>query len=152
MSLMPGQTPPESCQPPPEPPSHSPRIARARHQTAFVLLQRTGQGGGLAGGAHADGNEGGQKIGGDGEARTFWNVVDVADDFQAAARADDSREQFGEAVPGTFDAGRDNAGGNDGGFEQTEVVFGEIEYFGQVRDIYRGTQIDAGQDGGPVLR
>ena len=26
---MPGQTPPESCQPPPEPPIHSPRIARA---------------------------------------------------------------------------------------------------------------------------
>ena len=26
---MPGQTPPESCQPPPEPPSHSPRMARA---------------------------------------------------------------------------------------------------------------------------
>ena len=29
MSLMPGQRPPESCQPPPEPPSHSPRMARA---------------------------------------------------------------------------------------------------------------------------
>ncbi len=26
---MPGKMPPESCQPPPEPPSHSPRIARA---------------------------------------------------------------------------------------------------------------------------
>ena len=30
MSFMPGQTPPESCQPPPEPPSHSPSSARAR--------------------------------------------------------------------------------------------------------------------------
>ena len=29
ISLMPGKIPPESCQPPPEPPSHSPRIARA---------------------------------------------------------------------------------------------------------------------------
>ena len=29
MSLMPGHSPPESCQPPPEPPSHSPRIALA---------------------------------------------------------------------------------------------------------------------------
>ena len=29
MSLTPGKTPPESCQPPPEPPSHSPRMARA---------------------------------------------------------------------------------------------------------------------------
>ena len=29
INLIPGQTPPESCQPPPEPPSHSPRIARA---------------------------------------------------------------------------------------------------------------------------
>ena len=26
---MPGKMPPESCQPPPEPPSHSPRMARA---------------------------------------------------------------------------------------------------------------------------
>ena len=29
INLMPGHTPPESCQPPPEPPSHSPKIARA---------------------------------------------------------------------------------------------------------------------------
>ena len=29
MSLIPGQTPPESCHPPPEPPSHSPSNARA---------------------------------------------------------------------------------------------------------------------------
>ena len=29
ISLIPGQTPPESCQPPPEPPNHSPRMARA---------------------------------------------------------------------------------------------------------------------------
>ena len=29
MSLMPGQTPPESCQPPPLPPNHSPSNARA---------------------------------------------------------------------------------------------------------------------------
>ena len=29
MSLIPGHSPPESCQPPPDPPNHSPRIARA---------------------------------------------------------------------------------------------------------------------------
>src|SRR5258707_74218 len=29
MSFIPGHTPPESCQPPPEPPSPSPRMARA---------------------------------------------------------------------------------------------------------------------------
>ena len=29
ISLIPGQTPPESCQPPPDPPIHSPKIARA---------------------------------------------------------------------------------------------------------------------------
>ena len=29
ISFMPGQTPPESCQPPPDPPNHSPRSARA---------------------------------------------------------------------------------------------------------------------------
>lgn len=29
ISLIPGQSPPESCQPPPEPPIHSPRMVRA---------------------------------------------------------------------------------------------------------------------------
>ena len=29
ISFIPGQTPPESCHPPPEPPIHSPKIARA---------------------------------------------------------------------------------------------------------------------------
>ena len=29
MIFMPGQMPPESCQPPPDPPNHSPRMARA---------------------------------------------------------------------------------------------------------------------------
>ena len=48
ISLMPGQTPPESCQPPPEPPSHSPRMARAatRRRSVFVELagERRGSG------------------------------------------------------------------------------------------------------------
>jgi hypothetical protein len=40
ISLMPGQTPPESCQPPPEPPSHSPSNGAGQHQPPFVLGQR----------------------------------------------------------------------------------------------------------------
>ena len=43
ISLMPGQTPPESCQPPPEPPSHSPRIARAATRRRSCFVERAGQ-------------------------------------------------------------------------------------------------------------
>ena len=39
MSFMPGQTPPESCQPPPEPPSHSPSSAARQHEAALVFVQ-----------------------------------------------------------------------------------------------------------------
>ena len=42
ISLMPGQTPPESCQPPPEPPSHSPRIA-PRGDDAGARLPASGR-------------------------------------------------------------------------------------------------------------
>ena len=37
--FTPGQTPPESCQPPPEPASHSPRIARAATSSPLRLAQ-----------------------------------------------------------------------------------------------------------------
>ncbi len=40
ISLMPGQTPPESCQPPPEPASHSPRMARAATSRRSLFRQR----------------------------------------------------------------------------------------------------------------
>ena len=88
ISLMPGQTPPESCQPPPEPPSHSPRMARAATSRRSCFLERAGERLGLAGRAHADGDQGGEQVGRDGQARALGNVVDLADDLEAAARAD----------------------------------------------------------------
>ena len=57
ISFMPGQTPPESCQPPPEPPSHSPRIARAATSRRSSSRQLAGERARLAGGAHADGDQ-----------------------------------------------------------------------------------------------
>jgi len=65
--LMPGQRPPESCQPPPEPPSHSPRIARAATMRPLGFLHRTGQRPDLARGAHAGPDERAEQVGGHGE-------------------------------------------------------------------------------------
>ena len=64
---------------------------------------------GLAGGPHANADERGQQVGRDRQARTFRDVIDVADDLQAAARADNPRQQIGQALARTFDARRHNA-------------------------------------------
>ncbi len=86
ISLIPGHTPPESCQPPPEPPSHSPRMARAATRRRSSLRKPAGERADLVGGAHAHGDEAGQQVGGNRQPRAFGNVVHLADDFDAVAR------------------------------------------------------------------
>ena len=72
---------------------------RAReNQSPFVFLQRAGERGGLACGAHADADEGREQAGGDGQTRTFRDIVHAADQFEAAPVADDAREQFGQTL------------------------------------------------------
>ena len=124
---MPGQRPPESCQPPPDPPIHSPRIARAATMRRSRFLHRAGAATDLAGGAHADADQRAEQIRGDGEPRAFGDAVDVADEFESAAGSEDCREQFGETCAGAFDARRHEAGGDHGRLEQTEIVAAEIE-------------------------
>ena len=51
-----------------------------------------------------------------GEAAALGDVVDVGDDLEAQAGADDFGEQIGEVEAGAFEAGGDDAGGDDGGF------------------------------------
>ena len=58
---------------------------------------------------------------------------------------DHPRQQVGEALARAFDAGRNDAAGDDRRLEQAEVVFGEIEHVGQVRDVRGGAKIHAGQ-------
>ena len=55
-----------------------------QHQPAFVLLQWAVQGSGLPRRAHANRNQRSQQVGGNGQPRAFGDVVDVADNFQAA--------------------------------------------------------------------
>ena len=85
ISLMPGQTPPESCQPPPEPPSHSPRMARAATRRRSVFLQaacRARVPGSWRAcrprSAHAS------RLVETASREPFGNVVDLADDLDAA--------------------------------------------------------------------
>ena len=70
----------------------------------------------------------------------------LRDDFDAAAgRAGELGEQVGERLLGAFHARRNDAGGDDAGLQQAEIVAGEIEDFGQSGDVGGGAEIDAGQ-------
>ena len=80
------------------------------------FVARTVEGANLAGRAHANADERAEEIGRNGEARAFRDAVDVADEFEATTGAENRSEQRGEARAGAFDAGRDEPGGDDGGF------------------------------------
>ena len=119
------------------------------NEAAFAFGEFTGERLGLAGGAHAGADKGGEEVGGNGEAGAFRDVVDGGNHFQSASRSGDLREEIGEGFAGALDARRDDSGGDDGGFEQAEVVLGEVENFGERADLSGGFQVDAGeaQDG-----
>lgn len=86
----------------------------------------------LPGGAHADGDQAGQQVGGDGETRALGDVVDLAGNFQTTAGpAGQGGEQFSQGLTGAFHAGRHDSGGDDGGFQETEIVAPEVEDFGE---------------------
>ncbi len=86
-----------------------------------------------------------EEVGGNGEARTFGDVVDVADDFQPSPSPTIRSSNAAKLLAGAFNARRNNARGDDGGFKQAEIIFGEIEYFREVRDVSGGAQVHAGQ-------
>ena len=146
ISFMPGQTPPESCQPPPEPPSHSPRIARAATSRRSSSLSGPVSDCGLAGGPHADGDQRRQQIRRNRQPRALGNVVDVADDFQPEPGPDQhapaNRPGFcrDPSMPGGTMPGRDHRR-----LEQAQIILGEIEHFRQLRDVRRRPEIDADQ-------
>ena len=116
-----------------------------KDESTLAFLECTGEGGRLTGGAHADRDERSEEAGGDGEARAFGDIVDARDELEAASGAGDLGEQFGQALAAAFDARGDDAAGDDGGFEQAEIILGEIEHFGELSDFGGGTEVDAGQ-------
>ena len=69
------------------------------HQPPFVLRQRTIERPRLGGRAHANGDERGEQVRGDGEARTFWDVVDAADQLKAPRGPDDAGQQIRKLLP-----------------------------------------------------
>ena len=110
---------------------------------AFGLFQRSGHLPGLAGGPHADADEAGQEVGAYRQARAFGDVVDFADQLEAAARPDHLGEHIAEFLLGTFQPGRDDAGGDHGGFEQAQVIAGKVEDFLQRSDFRGAAQVHA---------
>ncbi len=144
MSFTPGQTPPESCHPPPEPASHSPRMAGAatsRRSFSWSWPVRFA----AWPVAHADGNQARQQIRGHRQPRALGDVVHVGDDLQAHPRADDAAKKFREGLSRAFQSGRNDARGDNCGLEQAEVVLGEVEHLGQVVDVGAGAQVHAHQ-------
>ena len=117
-----------------DPPSHSPRMARAATSRRSCSSSASRECSDLAGGAHAHGDQAGQKVGGNRQARAFGDVVHPADDLDAmAGPAGEARQQIGERLGGAFHARRDDAGGDHRRFEQAQVVAGEIEDFGDAK-------------------
>ncbi len=115
-------------------------------QAAVLLLQPAGKGVNLAGGTHAGRNQAGQQGGGDGEARALGNIVDLADQLDpVAAFSGKTGQQIAQRFGADLHAGRHQAGGDDRGFEQTQVVAREIEYLGERGDIGSGREIHAGK-------
>ncbi len=138
ISLMPGHTPPESCQPPPEPAQPFAQDGARRHQPPVVLFQAAGERVDLAGGAHADGDQAGQQTGGDRQPRPLGDVVHLADDFDAVARlAGEPRQHIGQRLGGAFHARRHDAGGDHRGFQQPQIIAREIEDLGDATDVRR---------------
>ncbi len=142
---MPGHTPPESCQPPPEPASHSPRMARAaatrrsssaswpvrawvcpvaRIQTAINDASR------LVDTASRE---------------PFGNAVHLAHQLDAAPRPHNALQQVAQRLPCAFDAGRHDAGSDHRRLEQAEIVLGEVEHLVQRRDLGGRVQVHAHQ-------
>ena len=112
-------------------------------EAAFWFRERAGERCGLTGGAHADGDERCEQIGGDSEARALGNVVDVADDFEAEAVAlCELAEEIGERLIGAFQTGGDDAGGDDGRFEEAEIVAAEVEHLLEFVDFDAGVEVD----------
>ena len=112
-------------------------------EAALVFLQLARERARSGRWAHADGDERGEQIRRNGEPRAFGDFVDVADDFQTQPGTDDAGQQVGKTLARTFHAGRDDAGGDHRGFEQAEIILGEVEDFGQGGDVGLRVQIDA---------
>ena len=145
MSFMPGHTPPESCQPPPEPPSHSPSSARASTSRRSCSCNWP-------------------------VSEAAWPVARMQTLTSAASRVVEtaSREPLGmlftlltiskprpgptmraskfrQALARALDARRHDARGDDRRLEQAQVVLGKVEHLRQVGDVRRRAQVHADQ-------
>ena len=70
-----------------------------RHQPPFRLRELANQRTRLPCGPHADGDQGGEEVGGDCQPRALRDVVDATDEFEAKARAHHALEEGGQAFP-----------------------------------------------------
>ena len=107
-----------------------PKDRPGKHEAALVFRQLAGEARSLAGGPHARGDERGEEVRGNGKARAFRNVVHRRNQLQPPPRADEHGEDFRKGFPAALDARRDQAGGDDGGFQEAKVVLGEIKDIG----------------------
>ena len=62
-----------------------------------------------------------------------------------AGLAGEPFEKLGEGLAGTLQPGRNEAAGDDGRLQETQVVAGVVEDFAQIGDVGRGFQVHAGE-------
>src|SRR5579872_3157409 len=117
---------------------------RARgDQAALRLLQRPFERGGLPGRAHAYGDERGEQVRRDREARALRDSVYAAYQLDPAAGSDESREQLLQTLLRSLDAGRDDAGGDQRRLQQSQVVPREVEHLVQLRQVGGDAEVHA---------
>ncbi len=116
------------------------------HQAPFILFERPRERAHLAGGAHGNRDDGSQQVGRNRQAGALRDSPHVGDDLQTVARHSSQRSQnIGEGLPRSFQSWRNDAGGDDSGFEQPQVIAREVENLGQGSDVGAGMQVHAGQ-------
>ena len=115
------------------------------NEPPFRFLKRPGQRRGLSSSPHTNADERAQQIRTDSQPRSLGDVVNAGTEFEAASGTDDASEQVGQRLTGTFDARRNHACGDDGRFQQPEMVFGKIEDLAQSGDVGGRSKIHRGE-------
>jgi len=125
--------------------SHSPRMARAATMRRSAFRHLAGAASDLRrwrACRRRSGRRGGWWIR---RGATPWDAVDVADEFEATTGAEDGGEELGEAGSRALDPGWNEAGGDEGGLQQAEVIAAEIKNLVERGEAGGGFEVDAGE-------
>ena len=99
----------------------------------------------MARGPHECNDHRREQVGGDGQARTLWDVVHFGDQLESHALANHLGEDVFEALARALEGRRNHARSDHARLEQAEVIVAEVEEIAEFRDVFGALEIDAGQ-------